>query len=53
MHILLVIIISSTGSLTTNSIKFQSEKACLQAINELINVEDTKKFKVRARCVKE
>jgi|688.fasta_scaffold1152153_2 hypothetical protein len=54
MYILLLVILNSSGSsVTTTSIKFNSETNCLMAINEILKLEDRNKLRVQARCLKE
>jgi hypothetical protein len=52
MAILILVILNSSGSsITTNSINFSSESACLKAINKIIDME-SRGITIKARCVK-
>jgi hypothetical protein len=52
MTFLIIIALTSSGSaITTQSIKFESNLSCLQAMQKLIDMEGS--FKIKAVCVKE
>lgn len=51
-YILIIIALNSSGSaITTQSIKFESNISCLQAMQKLVDMEGH--FKIKATCVKE
>lgn len=50
-YILIMIIMNSSGSsITSQNIEFQSNSACLEAIQKVVSME--KWFTVKATCVK-
>jgi hypothetical protein len=50
--LILVILNSSSGSITTNSINFSSEVACLNALGKVLEMEKKSTVQIKARCVK-
>lgn len=51
-YILIMIVLNNSGSsIATQSIRFNSNSSCLQAIQKLIDME--RGFKVKATCITE
>lgn len=51
MATLILVILTSKG-VTTNTINFSSESACLKAISRVIDMEQKNSLTIKARCVK-
>jgi hypothetical protein len=49
--LILVLLNSSGGAISSNEIRFSSESSCLKAINKLVQLE--RGFTVKATCVKD
>lgn len=54
MFVLLVIVLNSSGSsVTSQSIIFDNEVRCLEAISKVLELEKGRSVTVKARCLKQ